>query len=61
MQTIREYIGKVQAVTQEPSKGLGDTVAKVTRVMGVTPCTPCQKRREMLNKMVPYKQAEEKK
>lgn len=40
-----------------PSRGLGDTVKKViqTASLGlVKPCTPCQKRRELLNKLAPY-------
>ena len=30
-------------------KGLGDTVAMITKAVGVKPCSPCQKRRAKLN------------
>lgn len=40
------------------SRGLGDTVAKVANKLGIkkTPGCGCEKRQEMLNKLVPYKQ-----
>lgn len=51
------------------SKGLGDTVAKITKVTGIkkvadkiaqvkkgtAECTPCEARRRALNKAFPYK------
>ena len=44
------------------SKGLGDTVAKITNATGIakivkiiTPNCGCDKRQEWLNKTVPYK------
>jgi hypothetical protein len=47
----------------EKSKGLGDTIAKVTKITGikkvvdaVTKDCGCKKRQEMLNKKFPYKQ-----
>ncbi len=36
------------------SKGLGDTIAKVTKWAGVEPCEACKKRRNKLNKLIPY-------
>lgn len=30
--------------------GAGDVIAKVTATLGIKPCTPCQKRREQLNR-----------
>lgn len=38
----------------EAVNGLGDVVAKVTKAVGIKPCGPCQKRREALNRMVPF-------
>jgi hypothetical protein len=43
---------KQQAVE---SRGLGDTIAKATRAIGIKPCGGCKKRQEWLNKKVPYK------
>lgn len=37
------------------SRGVGDTVAKVTKAFGVKPCGRCKKRQEALNKILPYK------
>lgn len=37
------------------SRGLGDTIAKVTTAVGIRPCLGCKKRQELLNKLVPYK------
>jgi hypothetical protein len=30
--------------------GLGDAVANVTQALGIQPCTPCQQRKEALNR-----------
>ena len=37
------------------STGFGDTVAKVTKALGVKPCGRCQKRQQKLNEIFPYK------
>tara|TARA_Y100000310_G_scaffold342212_1_gene444322 strand:+ start:919 stop:1155 length:237 start_codon:yes stop_codon:yes gene_type:complete len=39
-----------------PSRGLGDTVAKMTRAVGIKPCGGCKKRQKKLNEMFPYRQ-----
>lgn len=36
------------------SKGLGDTIAKVTKWAGIEPCESCKKRQSWANKLVPY-------
>jgi len=36
------------------SRGLGDTIAKVTKAVGIKPCGGCGRRRKKLNKMFPY-------
>jgi hypothetical protein len=40
---------------QIPSRGLGDTIAKATKAVGIKPCGGCKKRQAALNKLVPYK------
>lgn len=35
--------------------GLGDAVAKVTRVLGVKPCAGCERRRRFLNNIINVK------
>ena len=37
-----------------PSKGLGDTIAKVTTFLKMPPCGGCKERQETLNQMLPY-------
>jgi len=37
------------------SRGLGDTIAKITKAVGIKPCGGCEKRREKLNALLPYK------
>jgi len=36
------------------SRGLGDTIAKATKAVGITPCGGCNKRREKLNTLFKY-------
>ena len=39
----------------QPSRGLGDTVAKVIHaVTGIKPCGGCRKRQAALNRLMPY-------
>ena len=39
----------------DKSRGLGDTIAKATKKVGIKPCGACKKRQALLNKMIPYK------
>lgn len=39
---------------QKKSRGLGDTIAKVTKAVGLRPCGGCRKRQATLNKLLPY-------
>jgi len=38
------------------SRGLGDTISKITHAMGIPECEGCTYRKEKLNKIFPYKQ-----
>ena len=38
-----------------PSRGLGDTIAKLTSKVGIKPCGGCKARQAKLNTLVPYK------
>ena len=40
---------------ETPSTGLGDTIAKITKAVGIKPCGGCKKRQAALNKIAPYK------
>ena len=39
---------------KEKSKGLGDSIKKITDAIGINQCDKCKKRQEKLNKMFPY-------
>lgn len=38
----------------QPSRGLGDSIAKLTHAVGIKPCRGCKKRQAGINKLVPY-------
>jgi hypothetical protein len=38
-----------------PSRGFGDTIAKITKAAGIKPCGGCKKRQEALNRLFPYR------
>ena len=40
------------------SRGLGDTVAKITKAVGIKPCGGCAKRRKAMNKIFPFRGAQ---
>jgi len=40
---------------KQQSKGLGDTIKKITDKMGVKQCGGCRKRQNKLNRLFPYK------
>ena len=42
------------------SKGLGDTVKKITDKMGIKQCGGCKKRQKKLNRLFPYKNYDKK-
>ena len=53
---LKPYPGEESPVlVTEGSKGLGDTIAKVTSKLGIKPCGACNKRKEKLNRLIPYK------
>ena len=40
---------------QQPMRGLGDLVARVTNAVGIKPCLPCRTtRKDLLNRLVPF-------
>ena len=48
--------GQIVNSKTQKARGLGDTVAKMTKAVGIKPCGGCKKRQEWLNKKVPYRQ-----
>lgn len=36
-------------------RGMGDVIAAMTKAVGIKPCGGCQKRRETLNRILPFK------
>jgi hypothetical protein len=48
----------LRKIASQPSRGLGDTVAKAIQTVSrgkIKPCGGCKKRQTALNKLVPYK------
>ena len=37
------------------SRGLGDSIKKITNTLGMKTCSKCKKRQKTLNRIVPYK------
>ena len=52
---LREGTFSPEALKEAESKGLGDTVKKITNKMGIKQCGGCKKRQATLNKLFPYK------
>lgn len=50
---IKKQMEIFKEMAKEP-KGLGDTIAKFTGLIGIKPCNACKKRQDKLNKMFPY-------
>jgi len=46
--------GQPEWNVQMPSRGLGDTVAKITSAVGIKPCGGCKERQVLLNRVLPY-------
>lgn len=45
----------LENIKDNKSKGLGDTIKKVTNKLGIKQCGGCKKRQEKLNRLFPYK------
>lgn len=44
---LRQWIDKDQ--------GVGDTLKKLTKAVGIKACKPCEKRAEKMNRLFPYR------
>jgi len=42
-------------INKPVSRGLGDTIARLTKAIGWKPCAGCNKRRRALNRLLPYR------
>jgi hypothetical protein len=47
-------IGTIPNAKIERSRGLGDTIHRVTSALGIPHCGGCEQRREFLNELIPY-------
>ena len=65
MNILKKYIKRLKKIWSKPSKGFGDTFAKITKTFGIQPCDECERRREDWNSRLAYakkqKEAEDKK
>ncbi len=55
IQKLFRLKNELQTEKAKKSRGLGDTIKKVTNVLGIKQCGACKKRQAALNKMFPYK------
>ena len=55
LQKLFRLKNELQIEKAKKSRGLGDTIKKVTNVLGIKQCGACKKRQAALNKMFPYK------
>jgi hypothetical protein len=44
----------LQKLNTEESIGLGDTIAKITKAIGIEPCESCNRRKQKLNTIFPW-------
>jgi len=58
---MKKWIKKLKTIWGKPSKGFGDTFAKITKTLGITPCEACEKRRETWNEKLAYAKKQQKK
>lgn len=48
-------LNEKKKIWAQESKGVGDTVAKITKTVGVEPCAKCEERRQRWNEKFAYK------
>ena len=53
--TIEKYFMYLKAIWAQESKGLGDTIAKITKSFGIKPCSGCERRRKKFNEAIEYR------
>ena len=48
---MQEEHNKLKRLAKEQGIGVGDLVAKLTKVFGIKPCASCEQRRQILNRL----------
>ncbi|KKK51124.1 hypothetical protein LCGC14_3118110 [marine sediment metagenome] len=48
---VDEGNSKLRELAKQQGMGVGDLVAKLTKVFGIKPCSGCEQRRQVLNKL----------
>ncbi len=46
-----EEARKLKVMAEQQGVGVGDLVAKLTKVFGISPCSKCQERQKVLNRL----------
>jgi hypothetical protein len=49
-----QQIAQAQHRERNRLRGAGDVVARMTKAVGIQPCTPCERRRRTLNRWFPF-------
>lgn len=52
---MKKYLSYLRKIWNQPSKGFGDTFAKITKSFGIKPCPKCEKRRKDWNEKIKYR------
>jgi len=52
---IKQYLLYLKSVWSTESKGLGDTIKKITKTFGIKPCKGCEERSKKFNEMIQYR------
>jgi|13_taG_2_1085334.scaffolds.fasta_scaffold00278_3 hypothetical protein len=55
LETAKKLVAKT-SIPNPKSKGLGDTIKKVTNALGIKQCGGCKRRQDKLNRLIPYKE-----
>ena len=48
---IEDERKKLEVMAKEQGVGVGDLIAKLTKTFGIKPCSSCEQRRKVLNKL----------
>ena len=51
---VMKFWDRLKKIWSKPSKGFGDTFAKITKTFGITPCEACEERRKDWNERLAY-------
>jgi len=54
MPTLPSMQVRPYSTSSSQFRGVGDVIAAATKAVGIKPCSACEKRREALNRLMPF-------